>query len=364
MKVCQRRKRISYSKPVKRTSLKKISSLFRKFMVTINLFFSFCLLLACIVPDTNSASLAFISLAVPLLVIINVLFFLYWLAQKKIWSVLSLSILIYGYFSLGTFITFDGISNSKGNAAEVSIMSFNGLGFVGKKREWKYTANDTIIKFLEGENPDIICFQEFDYREIRSNSFKNYPYRYIDFEFGAPRERVIQAIYSKYKIIEKGIIKFPNSSNGAIYADIQIRTDTVRVYNLHLESLRVRPGSMKKERSDLLFGRLRESFRKQQEQATLVGNHMNDSPYKKIVCGDFNNNQFSKTYFTIKQDLKDSFLEKGRGYGTTINFWRFPLRIDFILVDTSINILSHKNYKVNLSDHEPIMASFEIGTNE
>lgn len=333
-------------------------------MTALGLFFSFCLLLACIVPYTNSASLAFISLVVPLLVFVNILFFLYWLLQKQIWSVFPLSILIYGYFSLGPFIAFNGISAARGSDEEVSIMSFNSLGFVGKQREWKYVTNDSIVKFLKNENPDIICFQEFDHREIRSKTFANYPYRYIDFEFGTPRERVIQAIYSKYKIIDKGILQFPNSYNSAVFADIQLTTDTVRVYNLHLESLRVRPGSMKKERSDLLFGRLKESFRKQQEQATLVSNHINDSPYKNIVCGDFNNNQFSRPYFTIKQDLKDSFLEKGRGYGTTINFWKIPLRIDFILVDSSITVLSHKNYKVKLSDHEPIMASFKISTNE
>ncbi len=333
-------------------------------MVALTLFFFFCLLLACIVPHTNFASLAFIGLTVPLLVFVNMLLFLYWLFQKQIWSAFPLSILIYGYFSLGPFIAFEGISTVRDSEEEVSVMSFNSLGFLGKQREWKFVTNDSIVKFLKDENPDIICFQEFDHREIRSKSFAGYPYRYIDFEFGTPRERVIQAIFSKYKILDKGVLNFPNSYNSAVYADIQLKTDTVRVYNLHLESLRVRPGSMKKERSDLLFGRLRESFRKQQQQAMLVSNHINDSPYKNIVCGDFNNNQFSRPYFSIKQDLKDSFLEKGRGYGTTINFWKFPLRIDFILVDSSITVVSHKNYKVKLSDHEPIMASFEIGTNE
>ena len=67
---------------------------------------------------------------------------------------------------------------------------------------------------------------------------------------------------------------------------------------------------------------------------------MISSPYKNIVSGDFNNTQFSNSYFTIKGDLKDSFLERGKGYGETIKFWKFPFRIDMILVDPSLNITS------------------------
>ncbi|WP_419211019.1 endonuclease/exonuclease/phosphatase family protein [Maribacter sp. X9] len=342
----------------------KKRSFFQKFMFFLNLVFSFFLLLACIVPYTSSASLAFISLAVPVLVFINISFFLFWLAQKKFLMLLPLSILVYGYFSLGTFISFNGIKAGEKQDGEISIMSFNSLGFRGKEDEWKSTAGDTIVNFIQKENPDVICFQEFDYRKIRSHYFEEYPYKYVDYEFGTDRGRVIQAIYSKYRIIEKGIIEFPNSSNSAVFADVVIKSDTVRFYNLHLESLKIRPSSIKSERSDLLFGRLRESFAKQQEQSEIVNQHMNKSPYKNIVCGDFNNNQFSSVYFNIRGAMNDSFLEKGNGYGQTINFWRFPLRIDFILVDPSFEVLSHKNYNIELSDHEPIMASIKVGTDE
>jgi len=91
---------------------------------------------------------------------------------------------------------------------------------------------------------------------------------------------------------------------------------------------------------------------------------MASSPYRNIVAGDFNNNQFSSVYFNLKRDLKDTFLEKGSGYGATINFWRFPFRIDFILVDPSFEVVAHQNYDIDLSDHEPIMASIKISSNK
>jgi vancomycin resistance protein VanJ len=338
----------------------KKQSFFSKIMLLVNMIFSFCLLLACIIPYTSSASLAFVSLAVPLLVFINILFFIYWLLRKKFYFLLSLSILVYGYLTLGTFIGFNSINKTINNEDSIRIMSFNSLGFQGKKHEWESTAGDTIVKFIQQESPDIICFQEFDNRKIRSHYFEEYPYKYVDFE--SDNNRVIQAVYSRHKILEKGILEFPESSNSAIFVDVKYMGDTIRIYNLHLESLNIRPNNIKKERSDKLFGRLRHSFAKQQEQSTIVREYMNNSPYKNIVCGDFNNTQFSNSYFTIKGNLKDSFLEKGRGYGKTINFWKFPFRIDYILVDPIFEVLSHKNYGINLSDHEPIMATIKIPT--
>ncbi|TVZ17414.1 endonuclease/exonuclease/phosphatase family metal-dependent hydrolase [Maribacter sp. MAR_2009_72] len=330
-------------------------------MFALNMIFFLILLLACIVPYTASASLAFVSLAVPVLVFVNMLFFLYWLFKFNIRMLLSLSVLIYGYFALDTFVVFNSIEEVEDTSNTLSIMSFNSLGFRGKEDEWKSTAGDTIVKFIQRENPDIVCFQEFDYRKIRSHFFEEYPYKYVDFNFDVDEDKVIQAIYSKHKIINKEIIEFPESSNSAVYADVIVQKDTIRVYNLHLESLNIRPSNIKRERSDKLFVRLRNSFSKQQQQSTIVRSLINKSPYPLIVCGDFNNTQFSNSYFTIKGSLNDTFLKKGNGYGKTINFWKFPFRIDFILVDPVYEVLSHYNYEINLSDHEPIMATIKIG---
>lgn len=273
---------------------------------------------------------------------------------------LSLSVLLYGFFRLDTFIVFNTKTHVDDTSETLSIMSFNSLGFRGKQDEWKSTAGDTIVTFIQQQNPDIVCFQEFDYRKIRSHYFEEYPYKYVDFDFDIERERVIQAIYSKHKIINKEIIEFPESSNSAVYADVVVKKDTIRVYNLHLESLSIRPSSIKRERSDKLFVRLRNSFSKQQQQSNIIRANIDKSPYKTIVCGDFNNTQFSNSYFTVKGDLNDTFLKKGNGYGKTIDFWKFPFRIDFILVDPVFEVLAHHNYQINLSDHEPIMATIKI----
>lgn len=343
--------------------MKKLS-FFNRGVFYLNLFFSVVLLIACVVPYTDSASLAFFSLAVPGLVIVNLMFVVYWFLFKPALAMLPLAVCVYGYFTLGSFIYLTIPSKEVEESGTLKLMTYNSLGFRGKLGSWESTAGDSIVKFINHEVPDIICFQEYDYRKMGKDNFEAYPYSIVDSEFSKVDERLYQAIYSKHRIIGKGFLDFGNSYNSAVYADIVYKRDTLRVYSVHLQSLSIRPSDLKNERSDKLFARLRKSFQKQRQQAEMLRDHLDSSPYKKIVAGDFNNNQFSSVYFNVKGDLKDTFIEKGNGYGGTIDFWKFPFRIDFILVEPMFTVVSHQNYDISLSDHEPIMASIKIPSNK
>ena len=335
-------------------------SFFKKLMLFLNVIVAFSLFLACIVPYTSSASLAFVSLAVPALVIANMLFFLYWLLGKKIYMFLSLSILIYGYFTLGTFIGFNGSSKNVNDSESISLLSYNVLSFHNSDHNYEINTAPEIVDFIIDENPDILLFQEFQSFYIKDDMLRGYPYISKRESLEEVQGGKNLAIYSKFKIINNGTLKFADSYNGGLFVDIVAKNDTLRVFNLHMESFGVRPYNIKYERSDRLFVRLRDSFAKQQRQALIVRAHIDESPYKVIVAGDFNNTQFSKSYFDVKGNLNDTFLEAGHGYGETIKFWKFPFRIDMILAEASFKVLSHKNYDIDLSDHEPIMATFKV----
>ena len=214
------------------------------------------------------------------------------------------------------------------------------------------TVGERIVAFVKDNDPDIVCFQEFSKRGDKK--FKYYPFKYISNDKG------IQAVYSKYPIIANGSLNFPNTKNNAIYADIVINKDTIRVYNIHLQSLNIRPGSFKRETPHRLFKRLGDSFIKQRQQAELIVAHSKDSPYRKIICADLNNTQYSNVFHEIKGDMRDSFKEKGKGYGSTYIFKFLPIRIDFIMMDKSIEIKAHRNFEEKLSDHYAVMASFRL----
>ncbi|GGW31070.1 endonuclease [Arenibacter certesii] len=265
-----------------------------------------------------------------------------------------------GYVILGTFFKFQTSEEPIRNG-EVSVMSFNSRGFNRSATIKDKTVGAQIVDLVRAKDPDIVCFQEFDYTKKNSAEFDQYDYSFVDFEYGY--KKVILAIYSKFPIIGKGSLDFPDSSNNAIYVDVVINKDTVRLYNMHLESHKVVPTveEISKEPKTRLFKRMSESFAKQQEQVAIFNEHRNATPYKKIVCGDFNNTQFSNVYHVIKGDMQDTFMEQGVGYGRTFNFKYYPVRIDFILVDKAFQVKAHKNFDVKLSDHFPLMASFDFG---
>ena len=343
--------------------MKKLS-IFKKLVYFITVLIALLLLLACIIPYFPVKVIplfSFISLGVPALVVVNIFFALYWVFTRIKKSLASILALLIGYISLGSFVQFRNPSTG-GLEKEFHIMTFNSLGFQGLDKANKKENGVKIVAFIKEENPDVICFQEFDYKRIKSGELDAYPYSYVDFKFGAPRSRVVQAIYSKLPIVSKGNLNFPESRNNGIYVDLLYKNDTVRVYNLHLESLKISIGNgvFSSKHPEKVYKRLTRVFKKQEEQAKLVAAHRKTVDYKKIVCGDFNNGQYSRIYNIVKGEMQDTFEEKGTGYGRTFNFHGLPVRIDFILADKEFKVKEHKNFDVKYSDHFPVMASFSL----
>jgi endonuclease/exonuclease/phosphatase family metal-dependent hydrolase len=337
-------------------------SIFDKIVFIINTLAALLLLAACAVPNISSGQfsfLSFLSLAVPLLVGVNVLFCLYWALKRRRHLWLSLFVLVFGYFTLGTFLKFK-FSEEKVLEEDLSVMSYNVRVFNKFEELDNPNVFEDVKAFVSEENPDIICFQEPGY--LRRKEYTDYPYKYL--EYIHMEGKVLLGIFSKYPIVNSGLVNFPQSPNNASYADILYKNDTLRIYNVHLQSLGITPGKgvIRREPSDKLFKMLTKSFTLQQQQAKIIEEHMKTTNYKKILCGDFNNTQFSNTYKTIKGDKQDTFIEQGTGYGRTLYFHKFPVRIDFILADPAFKVKSHKNYDGVYSDHFPIMASFELGS--
>jgi len=267
--------------------------------------------------------------------------------------------LLIAFMVFGFFFKFDFTQNAI-DLEDLSVMSFNTRAF--NKYDWidKPEIADDIIAFVTEQNPDIVCFQEF--QRSRYKEFSQYPYRYMNYIFPEKEHHVVQAIFSKYPIVDKGSLDFPKTGNNAIYADIHYKQDTLRIYNLHLESLKldVKKAELSNEYSGKFIERIAISFRKQRQQAQLLSIHSKSTPHKHLVMGDLNNTQFSNVYKIIKGDLTDTFQEEGSAYGRTHNFKYFPVRIDFILVDPSFEVMTHKNFDLKLSDHLPIMASIRL----
>ncbi len=331
-----------------------------KIIFFINSLVATMLLLSYLLPYVKPKHFAFLSvlsLTVPLLIILNVLFIVYWLLKAKKRLMVSLFVLVIGYshvFSLYKFSSSKNIENDE----NIKIMNYNVRLF--NLYNW-LPENDVekqIVSLIKEEQPDIISFQEYFPHDNVDLPFYKYKYE----ELSGQRVKNGQAIFSKYPIINSGSIDFPNTENNAIYADIVKGIDTIRIYNVHLQSSGINADveNLKNENSERLLKRVAKTFKMQQSQADLFISHKDKSPHKIIICGDFNNTPYSYVYRKVKGNLVDAFEEAGNGFGRTFDFKYFPVRIDFILVDESFKVNGFKNHEQKLSDHYPISAKVNL----
>ena len=337
--------------------MKKLSFL-NKIVYLFNNVFALLLFLSIIIPFIEPKSfplISILSLTVPFLIFSHIIFIIYWILSgaKKQFMLSALSVLLTIIFSYFPY-KFNGKSIK--DDGSFTIMNYN----VHLFNVYGPLANDSIplkiSEFVSQNNPDIVTFQEFADEEI--NLF-DFPYKYIEL---GEKKKFGQAIFSKFRIINRGSLQFENSFNNAIFVDIIKQTDTLRIYNLHLESFGIKVDNihLNEKDSKKLLRRLSTSFVKQQDQVEKFISHRENCNYKIITCGDFNNTVYSWAYRNIRGNFNDTFLEAGKGFGETYTFQHYPLRIDFILVDKEIKINEHQNFKINLSDHEPILAKLSL----
>jgi endonuclease/exonuclease/phosphatase family metal-dependent hydrolase len=356
----------------KKSFFRKSFSFFFKVGAVVFLFLMLLSISAKYIPPGFSIIPAYFGLVFPYLFIINLILFIIILFKKYkvlicifiipfIWA----SFLFSGYFQTGIF-------NSKAPDSKViKVMTFNVRLF--NLYLWKNNQElrDSIMSFIRGENPDIICFQE--YYENTNGDFETfsilseqlgYTYHHRYFPVILNKfQRFGIATFSKFPIIAKKQINFDGTSNMTLQSDIEVDSGyVIRLFNNHLESIRLSGEDMnyvsevnisdkELKRGKGILSRLRKAFRERQSQAEIVANAIKESQYPVIVCGDFNDVPVSYSYTKVRGDLKDAYIESGRGWGSTYPSKLLSFRIDYIFYSdelTSYNTTIHKN---ELSDH-------------
>ncbi|MDO1500044.1 endonuclease/exonuclease/phosphatase family protein [Winogradskyella maritima] len=318
------------------------------------------LLLSYLLPFVSPSKftlLSVLSLGVPILIIINILFLVYWLLKVKRQLLLSFIVLLLGYsyvFSLYKFTSSKKIEDS-GN---FKVMNYNVRLF--NLYDWLPNENvaSDIKQFVDTTQPDVLCIQE--YKNHEDFSLPDY---YKHEELTDAGLKVGQVIYSKFPIVDAGSVDFKDTANNAIYVDIKKGSDTLRVYNIHLQSSKINPEveELQKESSEHLFNKVEETFLTQEMQVKQFLAHKAKCTYKTVISGDLNNTAYSYIYSQLKGEAVDAFDEAGNGFGKTYNLKFFPLRIDFIFADPSISVNGFKTYSdTKLSDHFPIEATLKI----
>jgi endonuclease/exonuclease/phosphatase family metal-dependent hydrolase len=350
------------------------------------------LLLACLVPFLNAGQHTFIALLgliFPLLFVMVLCFLVFWLIRRSKWSFLSIGALLLSWQQVSVVFKFGTGSKFIADKAPTSLRVFTwNLSAWGVTAKGNYKNNTaTMVDLIKSTNADVLCLEEFlyyndeQYQDTIIPALKAMGYQYVYFakkDYPGPFYKKLNLtgteIMSKYPIINaaKFIYNEEAVTEPLLYADIKVNDKTIRFFTTHLESVRFgdddyqalhnfkNPVKINIRESRVAGGKLKIAYRKRALQAAFLYNKIIESPYPVIVCGDFNDVPSSYTYFTVKGNLQDAFLEKGRGFGRTFRFISPTLRIDYILADKRFDVKQYTELKSPYSDHYAVVADIDI----
>ena len=321
-------------------------------LVFYGIFLIFQLMLMGSIPSFFDFSI--LNLFVPLVVLVNLLLFCYWVVKIKWPFLLFMGAFLIGYGEWNLLYQFPK-NTFRTSSSSISVMSYNVRLF--NKYNWieDTDVSKGIAQMIQEKNPDVICFQE--YSKTGTPRLDAYEYRYIQPNRSMGKSPL--AIYSKFPILDQGYIDFDASTNSGAYVDLSYRRKRFRVYNLHLESFRINAEDSLFTNPDSAALQIKfdEVFKKQLSQIEQFDAVEGTSDLPAILCTDLNNTQFSKTYKALSKGRKDAFAAAGKGLGETFYFSSFPLRIDFIFVEEDFKVNTFEVIQENFSDHYPILTT-------
>lgn len=368
----------------------------RRLFIVLNLLTVILFLLACanaVLHPGRWWLIALLGLIFPLLLGLLLCFFVagIFLRGWRRWALVSLAALIIGWPNIRSFLALH-----PGHAFRVEkapgalrVMTWNVRSFdefiTKKKGASGHRAR--MMDFIAGERPDVLCIQEFYNSDLPADSCDipymqdrlHFPYYFFsrDYVNRTGRYEAGVIIFSRYPIVDTMVMAYSrpggfHSTESLISADLHVGKDTIRVFTTHLQSVLFHS----KDFHDLeiirnvddsilmasksIAKKLGYAFRHRGDQAEEVRAQLDKSPYPGIVCGDFNDVPNSYTYFTIRKDWQDAFLQKGFGIGRTYVHISPTLRIDYILASPSFHILQCRKFSLPWSDHNPVIADMEL----
>ncbi len=323
---------------------------------------------------------AFFSLAFPVFFSANAILIIVWVLRRRWFALLHLSLLILFIPLASRHIQLRN-NLSVNHKFASSIISYNVRALIGNDGKSNITG---LMNLIKNENPYILCLQE--YRDdwwnkddntskiLKLGHFQDYVFQSY-FPVKSNRKAMGIALFSQYPIIAKSELR-AGSRLIAVFADLLITGDTIRVFSMHLQS-----NAFQKEDYELVEGlmepgkpinsdlevnsrklawKMRKAFIKRAYQARLINEAIQQSPFPVIVCGDMNDTPASYAYRKVRGSLQDAFQKAGHGLGNTYLGNLPKIRIDYIFMDQRFKCLDFDILPYHFSDHYPVRSRFYL----
>ena len=322
---------------------------------------------------------AFLGLAVPVLLVINLAALLYWVLRWKRMFILPALVLLLG---LGKIALIFQPTLGKRYVAEkprgaITVMSHNVHGFLDMSGKKVFL--DSTLTLVASLTPDIVCLQEFQAtdrmpRQRSDELLQDLPFSSVAYKMKLEGDNGFGlAIYSRYPIIRSEYKDFTDHSGIVMWADVVCLRDTLRVFNCHFQTTSLDASDRQfvssaefmqdtgtsKRRVRSILSKLGQNFRLRAMQADSIAAIIAGSHYNVVVCGDFNDTPISYTYRTVRGRLADSFIDKGMGRTNTYRGFFNLLRIDYIFHSRSYKTLYYAEPPTKWSDHNPVVTTIK-----
>ena len=321
--------------------------------------------------------LPYFGLAFAYLYVLQLLLFIFWLCVRRWWFALFAGVCLGALFTyFNNEIPITAKPDKAENKPTLTILTYN-VNIFGAERHF-----EEIFSEIDSVNADIVCLQEFGfYKRGKLNAtavldkfMERYPYRHLWYknEFASLKYGVVT--FSKHPIIRKEKVQYKSENNVSIFSDIVISGDTIRVFNNHLESHRLKENDIRNlehasdeslwEASGHVASKMGRSYPIRARQADEIAYAVNHSPYPTICVGDFNDIPTSYVYHKIRGNQQDLFVSTHRGYDYTWQRNRlFRFRIDHILASDKLLPISMHILHSSYSDHNALVGTLALPQN-
>lgn len=335
---------------------------------TVSLVLSVLLVLAYLSVVVDPAKAWFFTLfglLYPLVLPATALLFVWSLIRRSHMRGLLAVVLLPSVFFFGRYVQLHHATPEQ--EGSLKVISYNvGLFAHGPERADRLVLADSVSHWLRAQDADLICLQEFYLpADVPMDKWlkRHFPdYRAEYYIFPGTRGAFGNVTLSRRPVVNKGKINFEQSTNLALWTDVQLYSGAFRLYNCHFESYNISlSGLVKKDGAvEETERKMRRSITERPKQVAEVMRGVDSAPVQSLVLGDFNDSPLSYTYFRLLRGRHDSFVKAGKGFGATYRTLWPLLRIDYILYPKGLEAVTYEIPHVDYSDHYPIVATYNL----
>lgn len=281
---------------------------------------------------------------IPVFILLQIIILSYWLWKKPLVALIPGLALFLGLRFIQASLGWHYLITEKCRDFKIISLNARAFGAMDKNKSVNKAQVRESIENLISSQADVLCIQEmYDFPGIKPfnavRTLKKAGYVHVFYSIAGKHwgSSVGMAIFSKHPILEKQIIrKKEGSNNQIIMARIKLGDRRISVFNMHLQSVALKDRELQEperkmewlERSFSIGKKLKKGFQQRASQIDeLLSTAQSEGDYI-ILCGDMNDTPYSNAYLRIRDQYRNSFEDKGKGWGFTFNGPVPFLRID------------------------------------